>query len=77
MHTDGRRCDSWDYGQAWAEWLHNECGEDISAVNVEEQIHGITSIPTEDEVDMIRNGITPDARNYWDGYNAWIADNTQ
>ena len=63
----------WDYGYETA-----EADDNRELVDIEEMLSGTVDIPTEDYLAMVRDGIEyPDAREYWEGYNARVEEDLE
>lgn len=64
---------AYDYGYEYAQFLHNDKQAD-GPVEIEKMVNQTVSIPDGDYTDMVRNGVDPNAREYWRGYNAYMED---
>ena len=60
---------SFEAGWEYAEFLGSD-----EPVGVEEMLGCISSMPEEDYATLRREGVDPDARAYWRGFNACVED---
>lgn len=59
-----------EFGFAYARWGAETFEEGFTGpVDVDRELGGITSIPDCDYTQMVRSGVNPDGREYWEGYN--------
>lgn len=63
---------AYDYGYAYASWLHSESIESAPIV-IARAVSSTQPIPDSDSRAMTNAGIEPDAREYWRGYNSFFA----
>lgn len=62
-----------DYGRQYAQFLEQDCGEQIDVVDIDKMLGQSCDIPDADYHKMKRAGIAnPDARKYWEGYNSYF-----
>ena len=61
-----------EWGMAYAKWIVEEfkCAADI--IDIERELNRTRSMPDEDYTGMIKIGVTPNAREYWGGYNDYM-----
>lgn len=61
---------AYDIGREYAEWIQANQPDEAHAVDIDEIIDGTADIPNEDYRSMRAEGIEPDARQYWLGFNS-------
>lgn len=62
---------AYDYGYEFAKWGH---GEKIEGFDVTHPLNGDLDIPSDDAHKMSKNGVALSGREYWRGFNAYVAE---
>ena len=61
-----------EYGYEYAEAMQGEQGFD-GPVDIKKMLGSTQEIPDGDYVAMVRDGVDPDAAEYWEGFNSFFA----
>ncbi len=63
-----------DFGRAFAKWCRDEQPDWFSAVSIYDMLESTSSISDGDCRAMEEASVLPDAREYWEGFNAVVAE---